>query len=96
MTKLHMKGFVLRLLEESREGLWDYEIAAKVLEEFHHTGDYWRGEVRATLTDLFSGALLEEIEDRMDEEEYFGVGKISVKFRLSAFGRQRMVETGLL
>ncbi|MCP4982079.1 MAG: hypothetical protein GY935_16510 [Gammaproteobacteria bacterium] len=96
MTKLHMKGFVLCLLEEYREGLWDSEIAGKVLEEFHHSGDYWRGEVRATLTDLFSGALLEEVEDRLDEEEYFGADKISVKFRLSAFGRQRMVETGLL
>ena len=96
MKKLHMKGYILRLLDEYRDGLWDYEIAQKVLAEFQHSGAYWNGEVRVTLVDLFSGALLEEVEDRLDDGEYFGVGKVLVKFKLSPFGRKRMVETGLL
>ena len=96
MKRLHMKGFILRLLDENKDGLWDYEIAQKVLAEYRHSGDYWCGEVRATLTDLFSGALLEEIEDRLDDGEYFGAGKVLVKFKLTPFGRRRMIETGLL
>lgn len=96
MKKLHMKGFVLRLLNENENGLWDYEIAQRVLSEYGHSGAYWRGEVRATLTDLFSGALLEEVEDRLDNGEYFGADKVMVKFKLTPFGRRRMIETGLL
>lgn len=96
MKKLHMKGYILRLLDEYQDGLWDYEIAQKVMTEYQHSGDYWKGEVRATLTDLFSGALLEEVEDQLDDGKYFGVGKVLVKFKLSPFGRKRMVETGLL
>jgi len=96
MTKLHMKGFILRLLDEYAEGLWDYEIMRRVLEEYRHTGDYWKGEVRVTLTDLFSGGLIEELEDKLDDHEYFGPGKVLVKFRLTGFGRERMIDTGLL
>ena len=95
MSKLHMKGYILRLLDERQDGLWDYEIAEKVLSEYRHSGAYWLGEVRVTLTDLFSSALLEEVEDRLDDGEHFGVGKVLIKFRLSQFGRNRMVETGL-
>ncbi len=91
-----MKGYILRLLEEHKEGLWDHQIAEKVMTEYNHSGLYWHGEVRANLTDLFSGALLEEVEDRLDDGNYFGEGKVLVKFKLSTFGRTRMVESGLL
>ncbi len=96
MNKLHLKGYILRLLEEHKEGLWDYQIAEKVMIEYDHSGSYWHGEVRANLTDLFSGALLEEVEDCLDDGNYFGEGKVLVKFKLSSFGRTRMVESGLL
>ena len=86
----------LRLLEQSTDGLWDFEIAEEVLAEYSRSGDYWCGEVRATLTVLYSGALLEEVEDRLDDGRYFGAGKVLVKFKLTPFGRRRMVETGLL
>ncbi len=91
-----MKGYILTLLEACGKGLWDYEIAQKVMTEYNHSGLYWHGEVRANLTDLFSGALLEEVEDRLDDGEYFGEGKVLVKFKLSPFGRTRMFESGLL
>ncbi len=91
-----MKGYILNLLEQCRDGLWDYEIAEKVMAEYNHSGLYWHGEVRANLTDLFSGALLEEVEDKLDDGEYFGEGKVLVKFKLSPFGRTRMLESGLL
>ena len=91
-----MKGYILRLLEQNKGGLWDYEIAEKVMSQFNHSGSYWQGEIRANLTDLFSGALLEEVEDRLDDGECFSAGKVLVKFKLSSFGHSRMVETGLL
>lgn len=96
MKKLHMKGYILCQLNDHSSGLWDYEIAEKVLSEYKHSGSYWRGEVRATLVDMFSGTLLEKIEDRLDDKEYFGAGKILIKFKLTSFGRRRMIETGII
>ena len=96
MPKLHMKGFILRLLEAAPEGLWDFEIMERVLADTGRPGRYWRGEVRATLIGLYSGALIEELEDGLDDGRYFGAGKILLKFALTPFGRRRMADTGLL
>lgn len=94
--KLHMKGFILRLLDKAgNDGLWDHEIMQLVIDEYGRDGAYWKGEIRATMTDLFSGALVHEVEDDLDDGRYFGDGKILMKFRLSPFGAARMVETGL-
>ncbi len=93
---LHMKGFILQRLADAGEaGLWDHEIRDLVFDEYNRAGTYWQGEVRATLTDLFSGALISEIADALDDGRYFGKGKILMKFRLSRFGAARMSETGL-
>ena len=92
-----MKAFVLRLLARAGErGLWDYEIMQEVSARFRRTNPYWKGEVRATLTDLFSGALVEELEDDLDDGCYFGKDKILMKFRISRFGLVRMSNSGLL
>lgn len=93
---LHMKGFVLRLLADAADdGLWDHEIMHEVFRKFRRKSAYWKGEVRATLTDLYSGALIEELEDALDDGRHFGKDKILMKFRISKFGVERMVETGL-
>ncbi|WP_371225830.1 DMT family transporter [Roseovarius sp. 2305UL8-3] len=95
-SHLHMKGFVLRLLADAENrGLWDYEIMQQVFEKYHRSSDYWKGEIRATLTDLYSGALIEEMEDDLDDGRHFGENKILMKFRISRFGVERMAETGL-
>ena len=96
MAKLHMKGFILCLLEAAPEGLWDFEIMERVLADYGRPSRYWRGEVRATLIGLYSGALIEELEDGLDDGRYFGAGKILLKFALTPFGRRRMADTGLL
>lgn len=94
--RVHLKGFILRLLEAAAErGMWDYEIMAAVTREYGYAGAYWQGEVRVTLTDLYSGALVTELEDDLDDGRYFGPGKILMKFRLSALGIERMRDTGL-
>jgi drug/metabolite transporter (DMT)-like permease len=95
-SDLHMKGFILsRLAAAGETGLWDYEIMQMVFEEYDRAGAYWKGEIRATLTDLFSGALVHEVVDDLDDGRYFGNGKILMKFRLSPFGAARMAETRL-
>ncbi len=96
MGQVHMKGFILQLLAKNPDGLWDHEISKETLAQYDCTGDYWKSTVRVTLTDLYSGGLVEELEDRLDQGEHFGPGKVLVKFRLSDFGRSRMQDTGLL
>lgn len=95
MTDMHMKGYILQMLAR-RGALWDYEIAADVMREYDLSGDYWYGTVRLTLTDLFSGGLLNEIETTIDPEKSFGAEKLLFKFELNDFGRQRMRQSGLL
>lgn len=92
---LHLKGLILRILKSAPEGLWDYEIMQRALAILGHSSAYWKGEVRVTLTDLYSGALIEELEDDLDKGSYFGAGKILVKFKLSPLGRERVIEAGL-
>ncbi len=93
--KPHMKGFILSCLKRAPQGLWDHEIANQAMQAYGHAGDYWKGEVRVTLTDLYSGALIEELEDDLDDGRYFGPGKVLVKFRLTPLGHRRLAETGL-
>ena len=97
-VKVHMKGHILHQLLAAPDGLWDYEIAQKILKDYDVDKNtvFWKGEIRATLTDMFSGALIEELEDKLDNDEYFGPDRVLVKFRLTSFGKERMKETGLL
>ncbi|PLR81271.1 hypothetical protein CVD25_05450 [Bacillus canaveralius] len=100
MPKMHMKGRILQIVRENsngqKNGIWDYNIADKILTEYQLAGDYAKGNVRVTLTDLFSGALIETIEEKIDEGEHFGEGKILFKFALTSFGEQRMRDTGII
>jgi hypothetical protein len=95
MSKLHIKGYILQTLKRRPEGLWDHELADQVLKEYGLQGAYWRGTVRATLTDLHTGGLVEEIDQALDDGSHFGNGKVLLKFRLSPFGLERMQDTGL-
>lgn len=96
--QIHIKGHILLQLNDAPDGLWDYEIANKVLKDYDvgMNSIFWNGEIRATLTDLFSGALIEELEDKLDNGEHFGPDRLLCKFRLTSFGRERMQETGIL
>ena len=95
--QLHMKGYVLRLLADAAEaGLWDHEIMQALFSEYGRAGAYWKGEVRATLADLYAGALVEELEDALDDGRFFGKDKILMKFKLSPLGAERMIEAGLV
>ena len=97
MKKLHMKGRILQLVNDQSEvGLWDWEVSNILEREYAISGAYWRGTTRVTMTDLYSSGIIESVEEALDEQGYFGLGKVLFKFPLNDFGRQRMRDTELL
>lgn len=95
MPDLHLKGYLLTLLAQN-EAMWDYELAEDALAAYGLSGDYWIGTVRLTLTDLYSGGLVDLIDSTVDAEKSGGKEKILMRYRLNDFGRERMRQTGLL
>jgi hypothetical protein len=95
MPDVHMKGYILQLIARN-EAMWDYEVAENVMEAYGISGDYWYGTVRLTLTDLFSGGLLDERDSTVDPEKSFGEERVLLKFGLNEFGLERMRQTGLM
>ncbi|WP_339842817.1 hypothetical protein [uncultured Halopseudomonas sp.] len=96
MSKLHMKGRILQLINEwQEEGIWDWQVTDALMGEYGLSGAYWRGNTRVTLTDLFSSGIIESVEETLDDQAYFGLGRVLFKFRLNDFGRQRMLDTAL-
>lgn len=95
MTKLHTKGYVLQQLNRAQSGLWDYEIAQKLLCEYNKQGEYEKGNVRLMLADLYASGLVLKTGSSHDDKAYFGHGKTTFKYVLSDFGKARVVETEL-
>lgn len=95
MTKLHTKGFALQLLNKAKDGLWDYEIAQRLMDEYGKNGDYWRGNVRLMLADLYSSGIIVRVDKSQDYKAFFGLEKVLHKYALSEFGKIRVVESGL-
>ena len=96
MAKLHLKGHMLRVLLGKPDGLWDHEVARETMREYGLQGAYWKGTVRVTLSDLYSGGLIEEVDEALDDGTYFEAGKVLLKYRLTNFGRERMLDTGIV
>lgn len=94
MPEMHIKGHILQLIARNEE-MWDYDVAAAVMRTYGLAGEYWYGTVRLTLTDLFSGGLLDEVETSVDPDKSFGEHKLLFKFALNDFGRERMAQAGL-
>ncbi|KJH75668.1 MULTISPECIES: hypothetical protein [Pseudomonas] len=96
MNKLHMKGRILQLINDQQDvGIWDWQITDTLMSEYGISGAYWRGNTRVTLTDLFSSGIIESVEEKLDDQAYFGAGRVLFKFRVNDFGRQRMRDTAL-
>lgn len=94
MAQVHIKGRILQLLAES-DTLWDHQIWERIFAEYGLSGDYWVGTVRMTLTDLYSGGLIDQLESTVDPELSGGRELLLNQYRLNDFGRQRMRQTGL-
>ena len=91
MPKVHIKGFILQLLQRQSE-LWDFDIAKSVVEEYQLADfRYWLGAVRVNLAELDAGGLVQQVGDQID----LATGKLHHRYRLTVFGAQRMRDTGL-
>lgn len=95
MPDMHIKGYMLQLLAR-RGAMWDYEVADEVMNAYGLSGEYWYGTVRLTLTDLYSGGLIEELEATIDPEKSLGEEKILFRYQLNDFGRERISQSGLM
>ena len=98
MSKVHVKGRLLQMLEEDGPQ-YDYELAGRLAGEYgERETEYWHNDTRLTLADLSSGGLVFPVEedDRIDLERTFGVEKLVRRYALSDFGRERMRASGLL
>ena len=96
MPHLHIKGWLLQRIDEVGDhGLWDWQLARLVESHYALSGHYWRGVIRLTLVDLHASGVIESVDEAIDSEGSFGRGRILFRFRLNAFGRQRLLDTGL-
>lgn len=101
MAKMHLKGKILQVIRDntngqSENGIWDYDIAKQVAAEYELNGPYVMGTVRVALTDLYSGALIETKDEKLDNGEHFGNGKVLFKYSLTSFGEERMRDAGII
>ena len=91
MPKVHIKGLILQLLQRQPE-LWDFDIAERVVEEYQLADlHYWLGSVRVNLAELDAGGLVQQVGEQIAQ----ATGKLHYRYRLTAFGGQRMRDTGL-
>lgn len=95
MASMHIKGFVLQTLQADGP-LWDYEVVEAVQRHYDVSGEYWTGTVRLTLTDLYSGGLINEVDVTVDPDRTGGAEKVLFRYQVTEFGRERMVQSGLL
>lgn len=92
---LHMKGYVLQLLDD-RGPLWTDEVIEAVSAEYGVSGPYWRGTVRLTLVDLYAGGLISEEDATVDPARTHGEERVLFRYALTDFGRDRMAQSGLV
>lgn len=94
--QVHLKGRMLQLLQQDGPQ-WDYELYRRLASEYGlPDGEYWYGTVRVTLADLFSGGLIEPVEEKLEPEMSYEKEKVLFKFALTEFGMERMQDTKLV
>lgn len=96
MSKVHMKGRTIQILEE-RGPSWDYDIAKQVIDEYELQDDRRnRSNIRIWLIEYAANGLIEAVEDAVDDGSNFREDKLMSRYQVTNFGRQRMKDTGLL
>jgi|AZIC01.1.fsa_nt_gi hypothetical protein len=89
--KLHHKGYILTILEQSNNS-WDDALIKAALSEYALSGDYWINHFSIILDELASAGLISRDDYRLDNERK----RLSFNYSMSDFGRARMRDTGLL
>lgn len=93
--KLPQKGFLLVTLYQYRN-LWDFELITLAIAEYRLKGNYWINHFSIALDELASAGLITRIGHRLDDGSVIEKDRLLFEFSLSDFGRQRMLDTGLL
>ena len=93
--KLPQKGFLLVTLNQ-HHSLWDFELIPMALAEYDLKGHYWINHFSIALDELASAGLIDRIGHRLDDGNTIAKDRLLFEFALSDFGRQRMLDTGLL
>ena len=93
--KLHQKAYLLVELSKT-DSIWDYELVAKALKEYHRSGSRWVNTFRINLDELAAAGLINSTAKKLDDGSHVGADKVLFKYHLTEFGRTRMRETGLL
>jgi len=91
--RLHQKGFLLVALSRA-DSLWDDEIIKMAMAEYGSSGTYWNNTLRVALDELAAAGLITRIEEKLALAN--GHTTLMFRYRLSDFGRTRMLDTGLL
>jgi hypothetical protein len=90
--KLHQKGWLLVRLQ-AQGASWDSELVAATLDAYGQTGVRAAGSVRVALHELAAGGLILRCAERLLQDGQRE--RLSFRYELSEFGRQRMRDTGL-
>ena len=91
--KLHQKGAILVALSEA-DSLWDEQIINLARREYERAGFYWENTLRIALDELAAAGLITRLEEKLTSIR--GKSVLTFRYRLSEFGRTRMLDTGLL
>ncbi|MBL8883533.1 MAG: hypothetical protein JNL45_10835 [Hyphomicrobium sp.] len=91
--KIHQKGFLLQQLSNS-DRIWDVELVKRLLGYYGLTGLYWENNTRVTLDELTAAGLIKSVDRKL--VDLGGRTQLIFEYQLTPFGRERMIDTGLL
>ncbi len=91
--KLHQKGFLLRELARLGKA-WDDELLRNACDEYGRTSRMHAASVRIALDELAAGGLICAVDEVLDDAPG-RTGRLRFNYRLTDFGRQRTLDTGL-
>jgi len=91
--KIHQKGFLLQQLSKSGR-MWDAELVAHLLKYYGLSGLYWENNTRVTLDELTAAGLIKSVDRKLVDVD--GRTQLTFEYELTPFGRERMLDTGLL
>jgi len=91
--KIHQKGFLLQQLSKSGR-IWDVELVARLLDYYSLSGLYWENNTRLALDELSAAGLIKSVDRKLVDSG--GRTQLIFEYELTAFGRERMLDTGLL
>lgn len=94
--KMHQKGFLLVELGHVKD-MWDYSLIEIAQQEYALAGNDAVNTFRVALNELAAAGLIVRVEEKLvNDPASAGKVRVAFRYRLSDFGRERMLETGLM